>query len=203
MSEKTAELRRKEALLRQQLGRYRERIEFVKALKQRLRKEFEQGWVSEEDYKQRLAEQLQGVSSKKLLIYYGQQINEHLRRIEECRHQLGLEEAKKKQQRTSLDLTKALGLIAILAILLPALLFLKPQVTGLIVGEQGADIYVIEKVLDLNLTISESQSLGLQLNESVDIKSIKATGRLNGSGSARVYIEDSNGTRRLIYDSQR
>ena len=87
--------------------------------------------------------------------------------------------------------------LIIAIIILSALIFKKPAVTGqAILGKQTAYSD------DLSLKISESGTYEWQVKNPGNIKSLKATVSVTSNGTARVYIEN-NGTRQLIFDSSK
>ena len=86
----------------------------------------------------------------------------------------------------------------VMLLLVVSVLFLsKPEITGYVTITR-------EKTYDdnLNLIINESGNYTWDIDKIGDISSIKASGRVKGNGTARVYIE-KDGERILIYDNKK
>jgi len=86
---------------------------------------------------------------------------------------------------------------AIVLIIIAGLFFIKPNISGYAVFGKEATYNS-----NLSLKISQSGNYTWTAGRAGDIKSITASGSLNGNGTARVYIE-KNGKRYLIFDSKR
>jgi len=83
------------------------------------------------------------------------------------------------------------------SLLIISILFIsKPEITGYVTVSR-------EKTYEdnLNLVVNESGNYTWTIDKIGDIKSIKATGRVKGNGTARVYIE-KDGERYLIFDNK-
>lgn len=85
----------------------------------------------------------------------------------------------------------------ILILLLINFLFLsKPEITGLIVLTQEDT-----RIDNLNLIVNESGNYTWDVDGNIDINSIKASGRIKGNGTVKIYIE-KDGEKHLIYDNK-
>ncbi|MBS3103143.1 hypothetical protein J4458_06905 [Candidatus Woesearchaeota archaeon] len=85
----------------------------------------------------------------------------------------------------------------LVSLLIISILFIsKPEITGYVTVSR-------EKTYEdnLNLVVNESGNYTWTIDKIGDIKSIKATGRVKGNGTARVYIE-KDGERYLIFDNK-
>ena len=85
----------------------------------------------------------------------------------------------------------------ILLLLITGILFMsKPEITGFVAVTQ-------EKTYtdNLDLVINESGNYTWTIDEIGDIQSIKASGRVKGNGTVKIYIE-KGGQRYLIYDNK-
>ena len=90
------------------------------------------------------------------------------------------------------------ALPAIMLLLIVSVLFVsKPEITGYVVLTE-------EKTYDdnLNLVINESGNYTWTIDKIGDIKSIKASGKVKGNGTVKIYIE-KDGKRYLIYDNKK
>ncbi len=85
----------------------------------------------------------------------------------------------------------------ILLLLITGILFIsKPEITGYVTVTQ-------EKTYtdNLDLVINESGNYTWTTDKIGDIQSIKASGRVKGNGTVKIYIE-KDGQRYLIYDNK-
>lgn len=91
----------------------------------------------------------------------------------------------------------AYGIPIILLLLVTSVLFIsKPEITGYVTLTKE------ETYTDnLNLIINESGNYTWTIDKPGDIQSIKASGRVKGNGTVKVYIE-KDGERYLIYDNK-
>ncbi len=104
------------------------------------------------------------------------------------------------ERTTKLDKNKLLryGVPVVMLLLIISVLFIsKPQITGY-------TILVQEKTYEdnLNLTVKESGNYTWSIDNIGDIKSIKASGKVKGNGTVKVYIE-KDGKRYLIFDNKK
>jgi len=83
----------------------------------------------------------------------------------------------------------------IIAAILVSIVIKKPSITGKAVLNQE-NIHAE----NLNLKKNENDTYEWKVNDPGDIKSLKASGSVSSSGTAKVYIE-KNGTRYLLFDS--
>ena len=85
----------------------------------------------------------------------------------------------------------------ILLLVITSFFLLKPAITGqVILGKESA------YTDNLNLVINESGTYEWNVKNPGDIKSIKATGKVIGNGTVKIYIE-KDGKRYLIYDNKK
>jgi len=87
-------------------------------------------------------------------------------------------------------------LIVLLILILGVIFVLKPEITGYVTLTQ-------EKTYadDLNLIINKSGNYNWTIDKVGDIQSIKASGRIKGNGTVKIYIE-KDGKLYLIYDNK-
>ena len=87
--------------------------------------------------------------------------------------------------------------VVILLLIISVLFISKPQITGY-------TIFVQEKTYEDNigLVINESGNYTWNIDQIGDIKSIKASGKVKGNGTVKVYIE-KDGERYLIFDNNK
>lgn len=90
------------------------------------------------------------------------------------------------------------GVPVVMLLLIISVLFIsKPQITGYVIFTQ-------EKTYEDNigLVINESGNYTWDIDQIGDIKSIKASGKVIGNGTVKVYIE-KNGEKYLIFDNKK
>ena len=87
--------------------------------------------------------------------------------------------------------------VVILLLIISVLFISKPQITGYTILTQ-------EKTYEDNigLVINESGNYTWSIDQIGDIKSIKASGKVKGNGTVKVYIE-KDGERYLIFDNKK
>jgi len=86
--------------------------------------------------------------------------------------------------------------IIMLIFIVSILLVSKPEITGYVILTEG-------KTYDdnLNLVINESGNYTWTIDKEGDIESIKASGKVKGNGTVKIYIE-KDGERYLIFDNK-
>src|SRR3989338_2415055 len=174
----------------------------------------------------KLSNILQGVDLHEEISYISDWVEFHSKEIERCRAKLNrLEQAKEKEIKDSFKLVfkdagkKPFSLkerlnikatitkfnqkqlfkyavpVAVLLIVAASLFLLKPSLTGFVTLAE-------ETYKDnLNLKINESRSEEWQPKNIGNIKSIKASGSIEGNGSVKIHIE-KGGKRYLIYQNK-
>jgi hypothetical protein len=153
-------------------------IDFV----QELNNQYDEGLISYEVYSEKLKEALKQRTIEQWIKYYDEYIEYCRCHLENCINKIS--EEKKKNKSASI-----LAILAILVILGLSLFFLRPVLTGLVVGEESY-------TQNLGLIINESSSYELQLEHIGVLKSAKISGSLLGDGNVKVYLED-----KLILDN--
>lgn len=86
--------------------------------------------------------------------------------------------------------------VVVLLLIIASLFLFKPIITGYAVFSKETTHNE-----SLNLVLNESGDYTLALNKTGDISSMRATGRVIGNGTARIYIE-KDGKRYLIYKNK-
>ena len=174
----------------------------------------------------KLSNILQGVDLHEEISYISDWVEFHSKEIERCRAKLNrLEQAKEKEIKDSFKLVfkdagkKPFSLkerlnikatitkfnqkqlfkyavpVAVLLIVAASLFLLKPSLTGFVTLAE-------ETYKDnLNLKINESGTYEWQPKNIGNIKSIKASGSIEGNGSVKIHIE-KGGKRYLIYQNK-
>ena len=153
-------------------------IDFVQALNN----QYDEGLISYEVYSEKLKEVLNLRTAEQWIKYYDEYIEYCRRHLENCINNIS--EEKKKNKSASI-----MAILAILVILGLSLFFLRPILTGLVVGEESY-------TQNLGLIINESSIYELQLEHIGVLKSAKISGSLLGDGNVKVYLDD-----KLILDN--
>lgn len=126
-------------------------------------------------------------------------IKAYLKSIEDCKNKLNEFEQRNEGRIAHYFIKKPLVYIipvVVLSLIIASLFLFKPLITGYAVFSKEAAYNE-----SLNLVLNESDDYNLALNKTGDISSIRATGRVIGNGTVRIYIE-KDGKRHLIYKNK-
>lgn len=124
-------------------------------------------------------------------------IKAYLKSIEDCKNKLN--ELQLETRTFSKAIKKPLVYITpfiVLSLIIASLFLFKPIITGYAVFSKETAYNE-----SLNLVLNESGDYNLALNKTGDISSIKATGRVIGNGTVKIYIE-KDGKRYLVYKNK-
>ena len=151
---------------------------------QELNNQYDQGLIGYGRYYEKLNKALKQRKPEQWIKYYDEFIEYYNYHLDNCERDIRREKTKAKVVPIAVTL-------AILMILGLGLFFLKPTLTGLVVGP-GEEIYT----QNLGLVINENSSYDWQLEHAGILKSARISGRILGNGSIQVYLED-----KIILDS--
>jgi len=162
---------------------YKEKtIKFV----QELNNQYNKGLISYKEYYYKLNRALDQRTLKQWIEYYDGSVDYY-------RYKLNICEKEIKKQENIARIAPAIMIVAVFMILGFGFLFLKPTITGLIVGI-GEEAYT----QDIGLVVNESSVDEWQLEQIGVLRSVRVSGKILGNGSVKIYLDD-----KLVLDSSK
>ncbi|MBU1204522.1 MAG: hypothetical protein KKE93_01300, partial [Nanoarchaeota archaeon] len=179
LENKKSELVRKLQLCRH----YKEKIvRFV----QELNNQHTRGLISYKEYYYKLNRALEQRTPEQWIEYYDGSIDYYKYKLNSCDKEI-------KKQESIAKIVPLVTILAVFMILGFGLFFLKPTITGLIVGI-GEEAYT----QNISLVVNESSSYEWQLEHIGILRSARISGSILGNGSVKVYLDD-----KLVLDSSK
>ncbi|PIN78775.1 hypothetical protein COV14_02155, partial [Candidatus Woesearchaeota archaeon CG10_big_fil_rev_8_21_14_0_10_33_12] len=162
---------------------YKEKIvRFV----QELNNQYNKGLISYKEYYHKLNRALEQRTPEQWIQNYDSSIWYY-------KHGLNICEREIKKQENKAKIVPLVTILAVFIILGFGFLFLKPAITGLIVGI-GEESYT----QDISLIVNESTGYEWQPDHAGILRSVLVDGKILGDGSVRVYLDD-----KLVLDSSK
>jgi len=153
---------------------------------QELNNQHNKGLISYKEYYHKLNRALDQKTPEQWIKEYDSSIWYYKHSLDSCEREI-------KKQENKAKIVPLATILAVFMILGFGFLFLKPTITGLIVGI-GEDAYT----QDISLIVNESIGYEWQPEHVGILKSARISGRILGEGSVRVYLND-----KLILDSSK
>ncbi len=162
---------------------YKEKIvRFV----QELNNQHNQGLINHEEYYYKLNRALEQRTPEQWIKYYNGSIDYY-------KYKLNIYDKEIKKQENIAKIVPAVTILTVFMILGFGFLFLKPAITGLIVGI-GEEAYT----QDISLIVNESSVDEWQLEQIGILRSFRVDGKILGNGSVKIYLDD-----KLVLDSSK
>jgi len=136
------------------------------------------GFISQEEYYQKLAAGLEGRKAEEW-------INEYDSYLAESQARLRTVERKIKRHEQPAPAAPFIIAIMLLLALGAGVFFMKPVLTGLLTGIEGKSY-----TQDLGLVVNESSTIEWEIEQSGILMSARVSGRILGNGSVKIYIGD-------------
>ena len=153
---------------------------------QELNNQYNQGLISYEEYYYKLSRALEQKTPEQWIKEYDSSIWYYKHNLDSCEREI-------KKQENKAKIAPVVMIAVIFMILGFGFLFLKPTITGLIIGI-GEEAYT----QDINLVVNESYSYEWQPEHIGILRSVLVNGKILGEGSIKVYLDD-----KLVLDSSK
>jgi len=151
-----------------------------------LNNQYNQGLISYKEYCCKLNRALEQRTPEQWVQEYDSSIWYYKHSLDSCEREI-------KKQENKAKIVPLVTILAVFMILGFGFLFLKPAITGLVIGI-GEESYT----QDINLVVNESTSYEWQPEHIGILRSVLVNGKILGEGSIKIYLDD-----KLVLDSSK